>query len=147
MIDIVETLNALVMANKDGVDGYRLAAKRVKDVELRTLFQQRAEQHAAFMDELRVEVRRHGGRPEDKKTGTGQLLTEWMVVADTLDGAKPLALLEEVLRLGRTILSHYQSVLKKKPGWPADLRSLVMRQYEQIVAGRDQLAGLAARPS
>jgi hypothetical protein len=51
-----------------------------------------------------------------------------MAVADALDRAKPLALLEEVLRLGRTILSHYQSVLKKKPGWPPDLRALVMRQ-------------------
>jgi uncharacterized protein (TIGR02284 family) len=76
MIDIVGTLNALVMANKDGVDGYRLAARRVTEQELRGLFAQRAERHVAFMDELRVEVRRLGGRPEDHKTATEQLLTE-----------------------------------------------------------------------
>lgn len=137
MSDVVDILNGLIKVCKNGEDGYRLAAERAKDEKLRALFRRHSEERAAFASELQQEVRRFGGEPEHTKTLAGTLLTDWMAFADLLDGAKPLALVEEIRRSERNTMSHYESALKAD--LPVDVRSVVMRQYEQIVVARDQI--------
>ncbi len=137
---IVNTLNSLIESCKNGEDGYRVAAERVKDPQVREMFQSWQRQRAEFARELQDEVRRFGGEPEDSISFVGELQTDWMAFASLLNGGRPSPLLEELRRSERITVSHYETALRVD--LPRAARDVVMRQYEQILAIRDQLAAL-----
>src|SRR5689334_14335909 len=73
--EFVSRLNDLIETCKIGEEGYRLAADKVEDAELKSLFGRYAEQRAKFASDLQGEVRKLGGDPEDSGTSAvGEVL-------------------------------------------------------------------------
>jgi uncharacterized protein (TIGR02284 family) len=71
--DVISTLVNLIEICKDGEVGYRNAAVAGRYPELMSLFDFNSKQRAEFGTELREEVRRLGGEPEDGDTAARAL--------------------------------------------------------------------------
>jgi len=132
-VEIETLIDDLIQTCRNGEAGYRLAAERVKDRHLADVFQRYSQQRAQFAAELAVELVRLGGSP----TAAGAAATDWQAFAHLLDGSRPTALMEEIRRREGETLGRYERALEALR--PSELRSLVMRQYEQVHAARSQV--------
>ena len=61
----ISTLNTLIATTIDSITGYENSAKDVDSERFREMFRQRADERQRVVEELRSEVRRLGGNPED----------------------------------------------------------------------------------
>ena len=77
--DAISTLNSLIETCNDGAKGFETAAQEVRDSSARQLFQQYARERSQFADELRAEVQRLGGRPEQGGSVSGAVHRGWIV--------------------------------------------------------------------
>jgi uncharacterized protein (TIGR02284 family) len=84
--EIVERLNGLVEAARDGERGYRTAAADVNNSELQSIFEEYAEQRAKFVRELEAEVERLGGAPAQSGTVAAAVHRGWMDLKGALTG-------------------------------------------------------------
>ena len=64
----IRTLNGLIATTIDSVDGYRSSAEAVDSPRYGELFTARASERSSVAEQLRAEVRRLGGNPEDDGT-------------------------------------------------------------------------------
>lgn len=82
----VSVLNHLVEVCRNGENGFRVAAERAKDPHLTSILMEYASQREQFAAQLRYQVCRLGGRPENDGTLAGALHRQWMSVRATLAG-------------------------------------------------------------
>ena len=66
--DQITTLNELIETTVDSINGYEDSAKNIENERLRETFRQRADERQQVVQELRSEVRRLGGDPEESGT-------------------------------------------------------------------------------
>ena len=62
--EVIATLNDLIEVCKDGQEGFRAAAERVSESDIKNMFYQYSQQRAQFAGELQAEVHSLGGEPE-----------------------------------------------------------------------------------
>src|SRR4029453_7580800 len=94
--DIVDALNDLIEACKDGEFGFDACAKHTQSSELRTLFQQRADEGRTAAAELQPYVVQYGGKPDHGGSASGALHRGWVAVRGSLVGYFDPALLAEL---------------------------------------------------
>jgi uncharacterized protein (TIGR02284 family) len=114
--DIAEALRGLLAACRDSEDGYRLAARRAPDVEVRTAFLRRAWQRVRFATELGEELRRQGQGwqgPERtrRRSGVGALRRGWLGARATLRRGDSRIVLAECERRERALLVACEAVM------------------------------------
>ena len=63
--DEISTLNTLIATTIDSITGYENSAKDIDDKRFAEIFRQRADERQKVVEDLRSEVRRLGGNPED----------------------------------------------------------------------------------
>ena len=68
----ISTLNTLIATTIDSITGYENSAKDVDSERFREMFRQRADERQRVVEELRSEVRRLGGNPEDDGSFMGK---------------------------------------------------------------------------
>src|SRR5206468_8126064 len=61
----ISTLNTLIATTIDSITGYEDSAQNVDNERFREIFRQRANERQQIVEQLRSEVRRLGGEPED----------------------------------------------------------------------------------
>jgi uncharacterized protein (TIGR02284 family) len=137
---IVNTLNDLIETCRDGLDGFKEAAENVKSLDLKSLFNQLANERAKCVQELQIEVRRLGGEAE--KTGsTGAALHRvWMDIKGTLTGKDDHTILVECERGEDSAVSAYKDALKEP--LPTETLTIVQRQYQTIQNDHDRVKQL-----
>jgi uncharacterized protein (TIGR02284 family) len=133
-------LNDLIETCKDGEEGYRWAADKVEDAELKSLFSRYAEQRAHFASELQGEVRKLGGDPEDSGSAGGALMRGWINIKSALTGGDRKAILAECERGEDVAVESYQKAMEE--GLPAEAQSLVREQYSQVKEAHDRIRDL-----
>jgi len=69
--DEITTLNTLTTTLIDSVNGYRDAASNSESGRFQELFRTNADERSRVVEELRSEVRRLGGNPEDDASTLG----------------------------------------------------------------------------
>lgn len=138
--DVSSTLNNLIETNKDGAEGYKTSADAVKDAEIKTLFNTYAQQRSQFASELQAEVRKMGGDPEKTGSVLASLHRGWINIKSTVTGMDDHAILAEAERGEDIAVSNYQDAMKET--LPADLMSVVQRQYGQIKEAHDRVRNL-----
>jgi uncharacterized protein (TIGR02284 family) len=138
--DVISTLNNLIETCKDGQEGFRVAADGVKNSNLRTLFNTYSQQRAQFAAELQAEVRRLGGDPEKTGSVAGSLHRGWINIRSAVSGQDDSAIIAECERGEDSAVSNYQDALKEI--LPADIQSLVERQYTQVKEAHDRIRDL-----
>ncbi len=138
--DTISTLNGLIEVCKDGENGFRTAAEGVKTADYKTLFSTYAQQRAQFASELQAEVRRLGGDPEKTGSIAASLHRGWINIKSTVTGEDEGAVLAECERGEDSAVSNYQDAMKAN--LPADVSSVVQRQYAQIKEAHDRVRAL-----
>ena len=71
--DEITTLNTLTTTLLDSVNGYRDAAENSESGQFQQMFRSSADERNRVAEDLRAEVRRLGGDPEDDQSTAGRL--------------------------------------------------------------------------
>ena len=138
--DTISVLNNLIETCKDGQNGFQTAADGVKNSELKTLFNKYSQQRAQFAAEIQGEVRRLGGDPEKAGSVVATLHRGWINIKSAVTGEDESAVLAECERGEDSAVSNYQDALKAN--LPADVKSIVQRQFTQVKEAHDRIRSL-----
>lgn len=138
--EVIATLNDLIETSKDGAEGFRSCAENVRDVQLKTLFADRARGCDAAAVELQNIVRSLGGDPETRSSLSGTLHRRWIDIKSAIAGHDELAVLEECERGEDVAKRSYSQALEKV--LPPEIRAVVERQYQGVLRNHDQIKSL-----
>lgn len=138
--DLISTLNNLVETSRDGEEGFRTSAEHAKDVQLKSLFQNRAESCAAAVRELQQIVLANGGKPTESSSVSGTLHRRWVDIKATVTGQDDVAILNEVERGEDVAVASYKKALSQN--LPTEVQALVERQYQGVLRNHDQIKQL-----
>ncbi|HVW83839.1 MAG TPA: PA2169 family four-helix-bundle protein [Bryobacteraceae bacterium] len=138
--DIRSTLNNLIETLKDGEEGFRTSAEKVKDSALRSQFMNFASQRQRFASDLQGMVARIGGEPETSGSASGAMHRGWMNLKAALAGNDDHAILEEAERGEDAAVKSYRDALSKD--LPSDIRNTVEQQYREIQNAHTQVRAL-----
>jgi len=138
--DVISTLNDLIETSKDGEQGFRTCAEGVKNTQLKSFFEQAARRCAQGAAELQTKVRSLGGDPERSGSVSGSLHRSWVNIKSTITGMDEVAVLGECERGEDSAKKAYETALKQD--LPADVRSIVERQYSEVKQNHDRVRGM-----
>jgi len=141
--DAISTLNSLIETCNDGAKGFETAAQEVRDSSARQLFQQYARERSQFADELRAEVQRLGGRPEEGGSVSGAVHRGWMNIKDAVAGHDDKTIIAEAERGEDVAVASYQRALQQ--GLPANIEPTVRRQFTEVKSAHDHVRDLERR--
>src|SRR6266446_5641951 len=96
--DVIATLNDLIEVSRDGEEGFGTCAEAVKNPQLKTFFEQKAQRCALGAAQLQRKVRELGGDPERSGSTAGALHRFWINLRSTLAGMDENAILDECER-------------------------------------------------
>jgi uncharacterized protein (TIGR02284 family) len=137
---VISTLNDLIETCKDGANGFREAAGAVTNADAKALFTSRVpaiEQSAA---ELQGEVRRLGGDAETTGSVAAAVHRRWIDIKAAVTGRDEAAILTECERGEELAVKAYEDALKTD--LPAEVRTVVERQYRGAVANLEKVRAL-----
>ena len=135
--DVIDALQDLVECCKDGEYGFRTSAEQAKRQDLKTTFEQRAQDCRRGADELNEKIRSLGGKVEDGGSALGAMHRGWVSVKSTLSTYDDKAVLEECERGEDNALARYRKALKQD--LPAGIKQLVERQMQGVQRNHDQI--------
>lgn len=136
----VSTLNDLIETCKDGESGFRTAAEGVKDSQLKSLFEEYAQQRAQFATELSLEVERLGGKAQSGGSVAGAVHRGWLNIKNAVTGGKEDAIISECERGEDVAVRSFEVALKRE--LPESVRTIVESQYEEIKEAHDDIRAL-----
>jgi uncharacterized protein (TIGR02284 family) len=131
MIDHSEhaVLNHLIETCRDGERGFRLAAEKVNDPELKQLFTELSAQRSMFASELIPHAQRLGGDPAGDGSAIGSLHRGLIALEQALRHDDRL-IVNEVERGDRATLRVYFEAIGGM--LPPETRDLVQRQLDEL---------------
>lgn len=128
--EIRSTLNHLIETLKDGEQGFRDSADKMRHVEYASIFRSIASERASFASELQAEVAGLGGKPETSGSAAGALHRGWVGLRAALSGNDDYAILAEAENGEDSAVKAYRDALSKD--LPADIRKVIERQYRTV---------------
>jgi uncharacterized protein (TIGR02284 family) len=138
--DVISTLNDLIEISRDGEQGFRTCAEGVENPNLKAIFEAAARRCAEGVAELEAQVRSLGGVPATGGSITGSMHRAWTNIKSTITGMSEHAVLAECERGEDAAKAAYEAALQKS--LPANVRTLVERQYEGVKANHDRVRDL-----
>jgi uncharacterized protein (TIGR02284 family) len=136
----IATLNNLIETCKDGAQGFSAAAEGLQNSSTKDLFRQFGRERAGCAEELRTEVKRLGGNPEDSGSVSGAMHRGWMNIKSAVTGQSDSAIIAEAERGEDVAVKTYQKALDS--GLPPEVQSKVQRQFTQVKAAHDRVREL-----
>ncbi len=137
----IRTLNGLIAATIDSADGYRTSASDVENPRFAELFTARASERLSVAEQLRAQVRKFGGNPEDDGTILAAGHRAFVNLKAAVAGRDDQAIVNEVERGEDHIKAKYEAALMDD-GLSAECRSLVETAYGSVKSGHDQMRDL-----
>ena len=137
----ISTLNGLIATTIDSVDGYRTSAQDVQNPRFAELFTARASERSSVAEQLRAEVRKLGGNPEDDGTVLAAGHRAFVNLKAAVTGRDDQAIVNEVERGEDHIKAKYEAALADDNLSPSS-RSLVESAYGSVKSGHDQMRDL-----
>ncbi|MEP6715331.1 MAG: PA2169 family four-helix-bundle protein [Terriglobia bacterium] len=138
--EIRSTLNNLIETLKDGEEGFRSAAEKLKNSSARAQFQSWASERARFASELQGAVTAIGGEATTSGSASGALHRGWMGLKSALTGNDDHAIIAEAERGEDVAVSSFRDAMAKD--LPSDLRSIIERQFRGIQAAHNAVRSL-----
>jgi uncharacterized protein (TIGR02284 family) len=136
----ISTLNTLIETCEDGAQGFQTATEALEDRSTKELFAQYARERDEYAKELRAEVRRLGGNPEQGGSVSGAMHRGWINLKSAIAGKTDAAIISEAERGEDVAVETYQTALGSD--LPPDVRAKVQRQFLQVKAAHDRVRGL-----
>ena len=139
--DEISTLNSLISTTIDSITGYEDAASNSEGGRFQQMFRDRSNERQRVVEDLRSEVRRLGGEPEEGGSFMGKTHQRWLDLKAAVTGRDDQAIINEVERGEDYLKEKFEEALDgdKLTG---DSRSAVERCYQSVRAGHDQISQL-----
>lgn len=134
-------LNDLLEKNYDAEKGYKLAAEKVENPQMKSFFNQRAQERYDFGHELKSEIKNFGENPDKGSSLAGDVHRSWMNLKASLSTDKDEAVLEEAIRGEKAAVEEYENILKDSE-IPASTANILMKQKNAIVAALNEVKTL-----
>lgn len=138
--EIRSTLNGLIETLKDGEQGFRDSADKLRNANDASAFRQIASERASFASELQAEVARLGGKPETSGSASGAMHRGWIGLKAALTGNDDHAILAEAERGEDNAVKNYRDALTKD--LPTDIKGVVERQYKVVQERHNEVRAL-----
>lgn len=139
--DEISTLNTLIATTIDSVTGYENSAKDIENQRFAEIFRQRANERQRVIEDLRSEVRRLGGNPEDDGSFMGKTHQRFEDLKAAITGQDEKAIINEVER-GEDYLKEKFEAALNSDALSGDSRAVVERCYQSVRSGHDQMSQL-----
>ena len=140
--DEITTLNTLTTTLIDSVTGFEDAASNIEgSSRLQQLFRERASERRQVVEELRAEVVRLGGNPEDDGSFLGKTHQRFLDLKAAVTGRDEQAIINEVER-GEDYLKEKFETALQSGNLTSETRQAVERAYQSVRAGHDQVSQL-----
>ncbi len=139
--DEITTLNTLIATLIDSVNGYRDAAENSESGRFQQLFRTNADERNRVVEELRSEVRRLGGEPEDDASFMGQMHQRWLDLKSAVTGRDEKAIINEVERGEDYLKGKFEAALSSD-SLTGDSRLAVERAFQSVRKGHDQISSI-----
>jgi len=139
--EAITTLNTLIATTIDSVTGYEDSAKNIDNERFREIFRSRADERQRIVEELRVEVRRLGGDPDDSGSFLGKAHQRFEDLKAAVSGRDEKAIINEVERGEDYLKEKWQAALQSG-NLHGESHDLVERCYQSVKAGHDQISQL-----
>jgi uncharacterized protein (TIGR02284 family) len=139
--EAISTLNTLIATTIDSITGYENSAKDIDNQRFREIFRQRADDRQRVVEELRSEVRRLGGDPEDGGSFHGKTHQRFEDLKAAVTGGDDQSVINEVER-GEDYLKEKFEAALNSDALSGDSRSVVERCYQSVRSGHDQMSQL-----
>lgn len=137
----ISTLNTLIATTIDSITGYENSAKDVDSEQFGEIFRQRADERQKVVEDLRGEVRRLGGNPEDDGSFLGKTHQRFEDLKTAITGGDDKAIINEVERGEDYLKGKFEAALNSD-ALSGESRSVVERAYQSVRAGHDQISQL-----
>jgi uncharacterized protein (TIGR02284 family) len=139
--DEISTLNTLIATTIDSVTGYEDSAQNIDNERFREIFRQRADERQRVAEELRGEVRRLGGDPEDGGSFLGKTHQRFEDLKAAVTGRDEQAIVNEVERGEDYLKEKFEAALSGGT-LSGESRSVVERCYQSVRSGHEQISQL-----
>jgi uncharacterized protein (TIGR02284 family) len=136
----IKILNGLIETTLDSADGYSEAARDADNPAYKTLFQRWAIERRQIVDDLQGQVRILGGAPEDDGSVLGAGHRMFLKLKDLVTQGDE-SVIDEVERGEDFIKAKYEDAIDDDEVSPA-VRDAVMRAYDSVKSGHDQMRSL-----
>jgi len=137
---VIAMLDELIKISRDGEQGFRACAEGVDRPDLKSMFETAARHCAEAASELEAKVRGLGGEPATTGSMAGAAHRGWVNVKSAITGKDETAVLAECERGEDVAKRAYETALAMD--LPADLKSLVERQYRGTMQNHDRVRDL-----
>ena len=137
----IRTLNGLIATTIDSVDGYRTSASDVENPRFAELFTARASERSSVAEQLRGEVKRLGGNPEDDGTILAAGHRAFVNLKSAVTGRDDQAIVNEVERGEDHIKAKFEDALKDNSLAP-ESRTAIEAAYGSVKSGHDEMRDL-----
>jgi uncharacterized protein (TIGR02284 family) len=139
--EAISTLNTLIATTIDSITGYEDSARNIENERFREIFRQRADERQRVVEDLRSEVRRLGGDPEDSGSFLGKAHQRFEDLKAAISGRDEKAIINEVERGEDYLKEKWQAALQSGD-LHGESHDLVERCYQSVKAGHDQISQL-----
>jgi len=139
--DEITTLNTLITTLIDSVNGYRDAAANIESARFQELFRSNADERSRVVEDLRAEVRRLGGNPEDDASFLGQAHQRFLDLKAAVTGRDEKAIINEVERGEDYLKNKFETALNADT-LSGESRVAVERAYQSVRKGHDQVSSI-----
>jgi len=139
--DEISTLNTLIATLIDSINGYEDAAGHSEAGRFQQIFRERAGERQRAVEELRAEVRRLGGEPEDSGSFMGKTHQAFFGLKAAITGRDDKAIINEVERGEDYLKEKFESALSSGD-LSGESRAVVERCYQSVRSGHDQMSRL-----
>jgi len=139
--DEITALNTLTATLIDSVTGYEDAASNSEAGRFAQLFRERASERRQCVEDLRSEVRRLGGDPEDDGSFMGKTHQRFLDLKAAITGRDEQAIVNEVERGEDYLKEKFETALDSEH-LSGESRAVVERVFQSVRAGHDQMSQL-----
>ena len=139
--EAISTLNTLIATTIDSVTGYEDSAQNIDNERFREIFRQRASERQEVVQQLREEVRRPGGDPEDSGSFLGKAHQRFEDLKAAVTGRDEKSIINEVERGEDYLKEKWQAALQSG-SLQGESHDLIERCYQSIKSGHDQMSQL-----
>jgi uncharacterized protein (TIGR02284 family) len=139
--DEISTLNTLIATLIDSVTGYEDSAANIDNSRLQELFRDNARERQRVVEDLRAEVRRLGGNPEDEGSFLGKTHQRFLDLKAAVTGHDEKAVINETERGEDYLKEKFETALSGGT-LSGESRAVVEQAYQSVRKGHDQVSAL-----
>lgn len=132
-------LNTLLATLTDSINGYRDSADNIENGNFKRLFLESAEERSRVAEDLRGEIRRLGGDPNDDGSLMGKTHQVFLDLKAAVTGRDDKAIINEVERGEDYLKEKFEAALQSDK-LVGETRNIIERAFTSVRRGHDRIA-------